>query len=316
LCLWIEVIQGILPKLASFHGKSLGQKSIYNTDADKPCMDDGAKVMIAIGAFLLILIIFSAKGGAPDDGRAINITGKDFPKFSFPNTSIDLPFVGKHDVVGNMSIDDVQFTTVDGVSISGTMYYPANSKPKSVAVLVHQLGSSRKAYDSLSRKLASSGVACLAIDLRGHGGSPYKGGYSSFSTEDWLSAKKDIDGAFDSLYDKAGDSKLPASVVGASIGANLALQYASEGKRNVSRAVLISPGLDFRGVTTEDAAKKYSGKTLIVVSEEDVYSFDSAKTLESDNPSIESANYTGLGHGTDMLKSDDVISKIVAWLSN
>ncbi len=283
-------------------------------------MDDAKAVMMAVGVIIALMLLASITGNSAkvrDDGAAINISSKDIPKMpeiKLPNASIDVPFVEKHEITGGISIDDVKFATLDGVGIAGTTYIPANSKPKSVAVLVHQLGASRKTYDTLARQLASSGIAVIAIDLRGHGGSPYKGGYSSFSTEDWLSSKKDIDGALGALYDRAGDGKLPASLVGASIGANLALQYAAEGKKPIAKVVLLSPGLDFRGVPSEEAVVKYGGGVLAIASDEDLYSFDSVQKLQVGNTAIEVVNYSGLGHGTEMLSDGQARQKIVEWL--
>lgn len=290
-------------------------------------MDEAQAVMAGVVVIIAIMLLAAATGNgnnAENDGARINISGKDLPmvpqmpalpQIKPPNASIEIPFIARHEIQGNISIDDVQFTALDGVKISGTAYLPANSKPESVAVLVHQLGMDRKTYRELAPKLAQNGIAVMAIDLRGHGGSPYKGGYSSFSTEDWLSAKKDIDAGIDALYDMVGDSSLPANVVGASIGANIALQYAADGKKTVAKVALLSPGLDFRGVTSEEAAKKYNGKVLALSSEEDLYAFDSVQTLQVENPAIEVANYTGLGHGTEMLKSPEVVEKLISFLS-
>src|SRR6266849_2861657 len=65
----------------------------------------------------------------------------------------------------------------------------------------------------------------------------------------------------------------------AAIGANGALLFAAEEPR-VRCAVLLSPGLDYHGVTTEAAIAQMKRPVLLVASEEDEYSAQSARRLE------------------------------------
>ena len=64
----------------------------------------------------------------------------------------------------------------------------------------------------------------------------------------------DLETAADFLIKERKAAADKISFVGASIGANLSLQYISE-HPEFKTAVLLSPGLDYRGVKTEPLAK-------------------------------------------------------------
>ena len=84
-------------------------------------------------------------------------------------------------------------------------------------------------------------------------------------------------------------------------------------------AVLLSPGLDYHGVTTEDAVQNLAvhQHVLIAVSEEDEYAFLSSKKLHQLNGSIvELVEREGLGHGTHMLeKSMELFQEVTDWMN-
>ncbi len=282
----------------------------------------------------------SASGtGAPSSGSigrqqgGINITEKDLPKIevpridmpkisinislpSMPNASSLAGMIGQKKEYENVSVSDVKMTAIDGVEVRGSAYLPTKEKPSGSIVLVHMLGQDRHSYDDFAPLLAQKGFAVLSIDMRGHGQTQYKDGYGSFSASDFLSAKKDIDAAIGYLYDSAGEGAQEKTyIIGASIGANLALQYAADGQRKIDGVALLSPGLDYRGVKTEEAASAYNGRTLILSSSEDTYAASSSLDLKKINPNYEIETYTGLGHGTDMLSNEEVKGRIIGWLS-
>ncbi|MEK7082778.1 MAG: hypothetical protein AAB972_01285 [Patescibacteria group bacterium] len=88
----------------------------------------------------------------------------------------------------------------------------------------------------------------------------------------------------------------------------------------VASVILLSPGLDYRGIHTDiwmDNIKPNQA-ILLVASDEDVYSFTSVKTLfdrSSNLPRREVKLLTQAGHGTTMLeKNPEFINELVAWL--
>ncbi|MCP4418817.1 MAG: hypothetical protein GY805_19550 [Chloroflexi bacterium] len=106
------------------------------------------------------------------------------------------------------------------------------------------------------------------------------------------------------------------AVVGASIGSNLSLITAVN-KPNINTVILLSPGLDYRGVTTEDAIIDYGSRPiLIVASAEDSYAADSSRTLqEAATGQAELQLYDGAGHGTNMFNKEDGLPDLILdWL--
>jgi pimeloyl-ACP methyl ester carboxylesterase len=106
------------------------------------------------------------------------------------------------------------------------------------------------------------------------------------------------------------------AVVGASIGANLALVTAAE-ESAVGAVVALSPGLDYQGIETLDAVSGLSGRPLLfVASREDSYAFESAETLSEAAPSSEIIRLNDAGHGTAMLgNTPDLPLTVITWLS-
>lgn len=310
------------------------------------------KIAIAL-IFIIIVIALSfigdkaniasrgSLGSTPPNAKGINISEKDFPQLpafnasniTFPNITmpgitlpnstaavkslenITLPFGAARQSFGNVSSADIKFNSVDGAEIYGTIYLPNTAKAKGTIVALHQLGADRRSMEPLALKLAQKGWAVFAIDMRGSGQSKFKDGYSTMSASDFLLVKKDLAWADDVVADRAGISGAHTSrMVGASIGANLALQYAAENPSKINSMALLSPGLDFRGVETESAASAYRGKALIISSSEDSYSAASAATLAGYNQNFELVTYTGLGHGTEMLRNSGAMEKTVEYL--
>lgn len=112
------------------------------------------------------------------------------------------------------------------------------------------------------------------------------------------------------------DSRRTA-VIGASIGANLAL-LTSAGQPAIRTAVLLSPGLDYRGVTTENSLQQYGARPiLIVASEEDTYAADSSRTLAGRAQGESKLEvYNSASHGTRMFDAQpDLSALIITWLA-
>ncbi|MCH7760566.1 dienelactone hydrolase family protein, partial [candidate division TA06 bacterium] len=105
-------------------------------------------------------------------------------------------------------------------------------------------------------------------------------------------------------------------VIGASIGGNVALNYAATDER-VKGVVLLSAGLDYRGVKTEEAMKAYGDRpVLIVASEEDKYAYQSAKKLyELAKGEKELKIYKNAGHGTRIFDKEEGLEDLILnWL--
>ena len=103
-------------------------------------------------------------------------------------------------------------------------------------------------------KLSERGLHVLAIDLRGHGssgGGP--DGYLQFTDQEHEESVLDIAVAVDFLIQKGVD-KDKIILIGASIGANLAIAYMAL-HREIKSGVLLSAGTKYRGVDALHAIK-------------------------------------------------------------
>jgi alpha-beta hydrolase superfamily lysophospholipase len=166
--------------------------------------------------------------------------------------------------------ESVTLTTSDNIRIAGH-WYPV-AEPRGWALLLHMMPATKESYGNLAEELQRRNVASLAIDFRGHGesqGGPK--GYERFSDVEQQAKINDVLAAMTWIEDSAEKSATlpkgygehpPANyikprtvVVGASIGANLALQLFEE-EPGLAGAVLLSPGLDYRGVKADAIARK------------------------------------------------------------
>ena len=199
--------------------------------------------------------------------------------------------------------EDLTLTTTDNVKIAVT-YYPADGT-KGI-ILLHSLGHDKSDWKQLAPELQKKGFATIAVDLRGHGSSDLN--WRSFQDSDFNKMMFDLVAAGN--YLKA-EGKETVSLIGSSIGANLAVLYANA--ENAQTAVLLSPGLDYRSVNIESASGHVSIPMLIMVGDGDKYSFESSKTIKERSSAMLKV-YTTPAHGTDLLKESDVKEQILQWL--
>jgi len=201
----------------------------------------------------------------------------------------------------------VTFTTADGVTLAGT-YYPAGKQGVPGVVLVHMVGGQQSDWVVLADLLQRSGLAVLTFDLRGHG--------KSGGSREWGKMTDDVAAAYRFLTSRPEVDGTRVALVGASIGANLALNFAA-GEPAIKSLVLISPGLDYRGVKTEAAMKAYSSRPLLLVaSKADTYAAQTVDTLHNLATGKNKMQlYDNAGHGTQMLgKAAGLDDLILNWL--
>ena len=195
------------------------------------------------------------------------------------------------------SMTVVDLLTEDGVRIRGTYYRPAEINVPGI-VLLHMLGRNRDDWATFAGKLQNAGYGVIAIDLRGHGDSGGK--------RDWAKMVNDVAAATGFLRSQPEIDPQRIVIVGASIGANVAINYAAHDSA-ISGVALLSPGLDYRGVKTENAVREYAARPLfIAASQEDGYAAQSSQKLAT----LAQGPHTLLilenqGHGTQMLGKDN-----------
>lgn len=179
-------------------------------------------------------------------------------------------------------------------------------------ILLHQLGSNRSAYNAFYDSLVLNNYSVIAIDFRGHGDSDLD--YNNFTEKDWKNLRLDVQAARDFL---AEQNIYKVIIVGASIGANTALQFgAQDGK--LLGLILISPGEDYHGVKTLDYASTYTRPIMIIVGEEDIYSYNSTQKIYAALGTPENRKqltvFRNNYHGTEQFKTQATAYQIFLWL--
>ena len=211
--------------------------------------------------------------------------------------------------------ETVTISSVDDLEIVATFSTDAASPAQQPGVLLlHMLNSRRDAWDPLVPALQEAGYAVLAVDMRGHG--------ETGGSQDWEMADLDMDVLLSWLGNQPGVDETRLATIGGSIGANMALRAASDWQpddpeREVGAVVMLSGGLDYRGVTTADALAEVGERpVLIVAAEGDSYAANSARALYEQAPDgNQLIIYDGSAHGTRLLEAEpEMIPAIIEFL--
>jgi pimeloyl-ACP methyl ester carboxylesterase len=207
-------------------------------------------------------------------------------------------------------LETVEVQAGDDLLLKGDYYAPAAENAPAV-LLLHQLGSNRASWSPLIPALLDAGYAVLAVDLRGHG--------ETSGEINWMAATEDVQAWLDWLRAQPGIRADAVTVIGASIGANLALVGCGSDPDCVT-VIALSPSTDYFGVTTENAvsAGLRLRSALLVTARNDHPSVDGVRELfELARGEIGVQIYAGAIHGTGMLAAyrDSLIPMILNWLN-
>jgi pimeloyl-ACP methyl ester carboxylesterase len=210
-----------------------------------------------------------------------------------------------------MTAEEVSIAAADDLILIGTYYSRASEAPRPAVLLLHMLGSNRTVWEQIGLPgiLVSNGYNVLALDMRGHG--------DTGGQQNWDKSPDDIQRAWEFLRQQPGIDGERTALIGASIGANEAL-LAAANEPTIRTVILLSPGLDYRGVTTEPAMSTYSDRPiLLVASEDDAYSADSIRQLANLATGTAVLQlYENAGHGTAMFAAaPDLSDLIIEWLN-
>lgn len=211
--------------------------------------------------------------------------------------------------------EDVEATVVeieadDGLMLIGDWYAAEEEGP--AILLLHMLGSDRSAWEPLIPALVSDyGLNLLNLDMRGHG--------DTGGDREWDLAEQDVQTVIDWLREQDGVDPERIAIVGASIGSNLAIRgWAND--EGVATAVALSPGLDYRGVTTLEPVTENSGRPLLLVaSRSDTASARAVIELFGETAGDASVRlFDGSRHGTQLLDKETLApttALIGGWLA-
>lgn len=200
----------------------------------------------------------------------------------------------------------VSLTTEDGVRIAGTLY--KNRTATKGVILLHQLGGDGSQWNAFVPDLAAYTV--LTVDLRGHGSS--QGDWTQFTEQDFSNMVLDVKAAKEFL---ASEGNTRVAVIGASIGANTAINFAAQ--HGADSVVALSPSFDYRGIRTQDSITRYTGPLLLVTASGDAQSYGDTQRLYelSVAQPKELKTYESTRHGVFLLAGTDLETRIIAWLA-
>ena len=201
----------------------------------------------------------------------------------------------------------LNFNAKDNARLAAN-YYPPIVRPAPGVLLIHMLGGSKADWDSFARELQKQGYAALAIDLRGFGGSA--------QPEDWTKAPDDVKSAWEVLAARPEVDRNRTAIVGASIGANLALMVGGTDER-ITAVVALSPGLDYHGLNPSSALAGFAQRpTFLIGARDDSYSADSVEKLAKLSVSAETLILDTAGHGTTMFTREPTLTQqLIEWLN-
>ncbi|MEX0870152.1 MAG: alpha/beta fold hydrolase [Candidatus Spechtbacterales bacterium] len=206
-------------------------------------------------------------------------------------------------------IDKITLITEDNIQIIGD-YYPTENKAASAVVLLHMMPATKESWSEFAQLLATRGFQVLAIDERGHGESTQNGelDYREFGAEEQQAKMLDLISAVNFFKEK-GLSARDIFVGGASIGANLSLQYLADNE-DARAAFALSPGYDYYGIETKPLIERMHRDQIVYMAaaKDDPNVPDSAAAVEElcGMGSVQKTCkiFEQGGHGTDMFQEN------------
>ena len=210
--------------------------------------------------------------------------------------------------------EQLKLKTGDGVNLSA-LFVSSTNQTNTVVLLLHQLRRDKTIWRNLMKKLSENGKSSLAFDFRGHGQSG-GGNWQDFSEEDFTNFMKDVETGANAIREKFPSAEM--ALIGSSIGANLALNYGA--KNNVSSVVLLSPGIDYRGIKIEEAASGFTKPLFMVASTDDSNeSVDAVnriqEIIQTPQDQLKVITYDQGGHGVNLfIVHTELVDQIVQWV--
>lgn len=203
----------------------------------------------------------------------------------------------------------VNFPSLDGTALAGE-FFESSNRPSPGVVLVHMLSRNKGDWRDLPDRIRDAGITALTIDLRGHG-------HSSGSAGELAAMVQDVRAAAQWLSSRPNVRPDAIAVVGASLGASLALLAAPE-LPQVRAIGALSPSIDYRGLRTDTALIKRIGSRSIwlAASSDDPLALRTMRDMAAE-PSgpREQLVSSAAAHGTVLLDRDaDVGRALVDWL--
>ena len=218
----------------------------------------------------------------------------------------------------------VSWNSPDGVILVGE-YHRASRASANTWVLLHGLGSSKGEWEDFARKLTEKGGGAFLYDARGHNESNHLANGQPISYKDWLrpgpgtpwdGMPADLASAVQMLHKRFHVSEKKIAVGGASLGANVALVYASEHPR-VPALVLLSAGVEYAGINIVQPWMHMDSRPVFAAaSPQDPEAYQTLQFLLQQRPQIPGRVAEGQGaqHGVNMFKDPEFTKKLLSWM--
>ncbi|WP_303672886.1 alpha/beta hydrolase [Vampirovibrio chlorellavorus] len=245
-----------------------------------------------------------------------------------PKAMHDLPF------------EEVSIPLSDQLVIYGRLYDPSLSEPGEndipdseayqgpkypLVILLHGLNRDHLAWSDLPATLTKAGYAVYAMDLRGHGKSTIttwkrRVSWRLLQPEQWKNLHRDIIQVIQ--YFKKGEDYpevdgSQVALIGEKLGANVAT-FAGKNSTEVKALVLLSPGIEFKGIDASRGLLEYGNPTLILSNHDFKESHSQAQHMYNWITGPKTLQvYEKIGEGAEMLGNQPGVGlQIEAWLSN
>ncbi|MBT3220246.1 MAG: alpha/beta hydrolase [Proteobacteria bacterium] len=209
-------------------------------------------------------------------------------------------------LAGTASAADVSLTTGDGVKLHA-QHYGGGEKG---VILLHSRNRSSTDWSYIGEKLSGS-FNVLAVDLRGHGKSAIE---AELTEEVFQLMVGDVGAAAEWLRQNGAKE---VSLVGAELGANLAINYAASDAAVVN-LVLLSPGLNHQGFKISGPLATYGERPVLFVASENDPKSSKACTLLGERAAGDShvELLPDAGSGVKMFnRAPSLEGTMVAWLN-
>lgn len=254
-------------------------------------------------------------------------------------------FAHLSDQMRNLPYEEITIQTHDRLYLYGRLYDPSQGlvdeeeeeitasdeeedEPPQypLVILLHPLNGNYMEWGDLPFQLVKNGYAVFAPDLRGHGRSiRYPGKrkqiWRTMTAAEWKAMPKDITSILQ-FFSRATEDypqvdTRRVALVGANFGANLALNAASQNRSAVKAVVLLSPGMEYKGLNINPAVLYYQNPLMIMAGQEDPYVSNAAELMYKWAQGPKSIRiYRAVGQGADMLKADpSIMQEVVTWLN-
>ena len=218
--------------------------------------------------------------------------------------------------------EEVSILTHDKVKLAGDFYPPRSKNSRApAALLIHDAGADRRQCAKIAERLRMQGFGVLALDLRGHGGSPLgKTPWKELDEEQqgkiWSFAKRDLEAGANWLRERKDLHSTNLSLVGVGAGAALVAKHA-RGNGNVRAVVLVAPSSKAFGFDLEgDLAKLEGLPTYIVAAKKDRDQAEGIMTRAQNGSGMAWIELEVMSRGNSALDDKGLPKDIAKWVGH